>query len=218
MVMVLLLIVLAVLVLIFLPLIILLLSQVKVEISFTYKGHHPNLLIKVVLWRIIKFRRNIPLIELNPDTMTINILEKDDYFGSQKEKNKSFKFEDIQQQWKLMNGVIKTTKDVIPHIKRALKAVQLHQLSWHTLVGVNRADHTAILTGVLYSLKGGVASMAMNYLTPIGTPIYSIQPHYTNSTYQTELECILSFKLGQIMRELLSIARQYGKLKKVGIK
>ncbi|MGP4071247.1 hypothetical protein ACTWQB_01675 [Piscibacillus sp. B03] len=216
--MVLILIGLAIILLLLLLIFSLLFSQVKISIQFTYRNHSKNLTIQMILWKYIKFTRNIPIIDLNTETFSLDVIEKDHYFGKKKEKNKSFTFDDIKQQWTLVNEVLKTTKDVIPHVKKAMKAVHIHQFSWHTMVGVTRADQTAILTGLMYTTKGGLASFVMNYLTFKCTPVYSIQPYYVKPTYQTDLECILSFKLGQIMRELFSVAKQYGKLKKVGTK
>ncbi|WP_054754330.1 DUF2953 domain-containing protein [Piscibacillus salipiscarius] len=106
----------------------------------------------------------------------------------------------------------------LPHLKKALKAIQVNQFNWDTMLGVSRADHTAELTGVLYTVKGGIAAMMLNYLTLSTNPDYTVQPYYVKPTYQTELKCILSFKLGKIMRELYSVGKQYGKLKKVGLK
>ncbi|TFB25048.1 hypothetical protein E3U55_01250 [Filobacillus milosensis] len=197
---------------------ILILSKVTVEIFFTYADHRKDLFIKIKMLKFIKIKRTIPVMEINTDTLSLAVVEQDQFMNKEKENNKSFNIDDFKKQWTVVDEVIHTTRDVIPHFKKAMYSVKLKYFKWDTLVGLKSAHHTAIITGCLYSVKGICSSVLTEVLHNETIPTYTIQPHYSRLTYQTEFKCIFSFQIGKIMRELYSIVKKYGQIKKVGTK
>ncbi|RPF55348.1 hypothetical protein [Aquisalibacillus elongatus] len=169
----------------------LLLSQIRIEINLNYTNNYKNLFVKVKFLRLMTFKKNFTLEEEA-------ILQS---FEEQKTttESKSIDFKQMKS--------LDTLKDLVPYIKALLQSIHVDKLNWHSMIGLTSADQTAVVTGWLYSVKSLISTSVTQVMNNQTIPVYSIQPNYQQATYQTELECILSFKFGQIMRELLGILR-----------
>ncbi|GEL76874.1 DUF2953 domain-containing protein [Tenuibacillus multivorans] len=193
----------------------LLFSPITVKIMLTYADDQKDLYIEIKVLRFIKIKRSIPLMNIDSDSLTLDAESEEQ---PSNEKEKSFNVDDLEKQWEVVEKFIKSKKDIIPNLKRTLHTIKLQQWRWNTAIGVDSAHYTAILTGSLYSIKSMISLFLASFFENESDPYYSVSPQYSKPTYQTELKCILSFQLGQIMHELFSIFRKYEKMKKVGTK
>ena len=183
-------------------------SRMHVEIAFTYNEKDKELLVSIQWLRLIKFNKTISFADLEEQ-----LKEENDDFDLE-EKLKSFN-DDNEQDQSLMQK-FNLAKHLLPEFKKMLKSIRLDQLEWVTSLGLKHADQTAMLTGLLYAVKGMVSSFFITMMQNETHPKMTVTPIYVKPTYETEVKCIFSFKIGQIMRDMFRILLQYKKFKKVG--
>ncbi|GAA0456128.1 hypothetical protein [Alkalibacillus silvisoli] len=203
-----------ILIIILITVIFVLFTKVTVELMLTYENKQKDVYITVKWLNFKVFKRTIPVIDLNSD-LSVDVFEKDEMLNVQTpDKEKNYTPKEMQEQYHIVQKVIDTTKDVIPHIKRLIESFHLHHFHWVSELGVKAANQTATLVGMTYSTK----SMGCHWMTVLMksdlTPQFKVIPNYNKPTLESELECILSIRIGQIMRNALSIAWQYQKIKR----
>ncbi|MGM8215617.1 DUF2953 domain-containing protein [Bacillaceae bacterium W0354] len=189
-------------------------SHITIHFVFTYNDNQKDIIITFIWMKLIKFTRTIPVTDFDYSNMTLESLKNDETMGYENENKKS---EDIKQREKAQ-AILTTMKDVIPDIKKLLKSIRLKNLEWNTSFGLKYADHTALMTGLLYSFKGFIVSFVMNSVQNFTTPSVNVQPLFNQKKYETKVQCILSFRIGQIMRNMLKILNKLGKNEKGGSK
>ncbi len=180
----------------------------------TYANKQKDLFITVSWLRFNIFERTIPVMNLDED-FNLDVVEEDKMLNHHMpEKEKEYSYDDLKDQYKIIQQVIDITKDVIPHLKRLIQSFQLHHFHWISELGVKAANQTAIIVGTLYTLK----SLGCRWMTSLMksdlNPELKVIPNYHKSILQSELECILSVRIGQIMRNALVLAWQYKKIKR----
>src|SRR5690625_581575 len=185
-----------------------LLSRMHVEMSFTYNDNDKALAVSIRWLRLVKFTKTIYLTDLDEQLKEENnkfdLEEKIREFNEDSEQNMSLK-----QKFNLV-------KALLPEVRNMLSSIRLDQLEWMTNFGLKHADQTAIMTGLLYSLKGVISNFLITMMQNATRPKMTVTPIYVKPTYETEVKCIFSFKIGQIMRDMFRILIQYKKFKKVG--
>ena len=72
-------------------------------------------------------------------------------------------------------------------------------MEWHSVIGVGNAALTGTLTGALWSVKGGVLGVISNYMRLKDMPNLSITPSFQKAYSQTQLSCMIQFRIGYAM-------------------
>ncbi len=189
-------------------------SKVTVELMATYANKQKDIFITVKWMNIKVFRRSIPVIDLKSD-LSVDIVEKDEMLNHEvPDKEKHYTPQYMEEQYHIIQKVVDTTRDVIPHVLNVVRAFRLHHFKWVSELGVKAANQTAVLVGTAYSLKSMGCHWMVVLMQSDYNPEFEVRPNYQKPSLQSELECILSIRIGQIMRNALSIAWHYQKLKR----
>ncbi|PKR79289.1 hypothetical protein CEY16_05990 [Halalkalibacillus sediminis] len=193
------------------------LSKLTVDIYFTYAEEQKDLIFTVSWFGMRIFKRIIPLIELNLEEGALEVLEKDDPLAVEgREKRKKFTLQDMKNQLEDVNKLIRTTTDFFPQVKRILSTFEIRNLECSSSIGLGRADHTAILIGQIYSIQAVIYQILASNIKKASTPLFQNHAVYSREYFEIDFNCILSFKIGDIMRSAFKIMKQYQKVKKVG--
>ena len=84
-------------------------------------------------------------------------------------------------------------------VRYFLRKVSVRKLEWHSVIGVGNAALTGTLTGALWSVKGGVLGVISNYMRLKDMPNLSITPSFQKAYSQTQLSCMIQFRIGYAM-------------------
>lgn len=80
-----------------------------------------------------------------------------------------------------------------------LRFMMIKKISWHTSLGLDDAYNTAISTGVLWALKGGIISILSSHSSLNGL-VLDVVPDYTQIGLESNFKCIFTLRLAHIMR------------------
>lgn len=191
--------------------IVILFSKLTIKLIFTYNEQNKDLFLTIHWLKFIKVTRTISVFDFDETELDLDFV----YKTNSAEREKSFNIEQLKQKRQSIKDAVNIFRQITPEIKQALKNIHLQELSWATLIGTEKADQTAILTGVLFSVKGMVSSTLINVLTNFSRPEIDVTPIFHEACYRTKLKCILSFRIGQIIRDMIKVLFKYLKMKKV---
>ncbi|MCD8501904.1 MAG: DUF2953 domain-containing protein [Bacillaceae bacterium] len=184
--------------------------RLKINLSYLHDKDNDDLKIKVTtLFGLLKFRFEVPLIAIDKESPSIVIKEEHHSGLGDSENTSKVTAKDVTK------GIEKV-KDFLEHIvgfhkigKNFLKKVKVHHFSWNTVLGIGDAAHTAVLTGVVWGLKGTILGIISNYMLLKVRPEIHVQPHFQLVTSHTELTCMFSFRLGNAILAALQVIKHW---------
>ncbi|WP_026693653.1 DUF2953 domain-containing protein [Peribacillus kribbensis] len=80
-------------------------------------------------------------------------------------------------------------------IKKFLSRSSVNRLSWHSKIGTGDAAHTSVLSGAAYGIKSTVIGVLLKYIPFQNPPAYSVEPLYHYKAVNTEISCIVEFRI-----------------------
>jgi len=185
-------------------LIIILYSNIKIEISFKRHNEDDMLGINIIVfYGIFKYKRQIPFMDLVKGHDNISALElksEVQYNGKHKGEDKSVI--NIHEAQKIIDKYkklyIRFEKFIVPFIKRIKEKIIIKKIYLNTELGTNDAAETAVITGIIWSLKSYAVTILANNFDSSDIFV-NVVPNYNIRTFKTSIDCIFSIKLGNII-------------------
>jgi hypothetical protein len=176
-------------------------TKLTIILNFFHHNDNDELKVEFRIWfGLIKYKMNVPLIKIDDDSPSI-VVKGNSQLGDSNEEESSTNVEQITKD----NLITKMTnaKDIINHVfslnvivRKFLKRIVIKRFEWHSLVGVGDAAHTGMITGALWTIKGGFVGMLSHFLRLKEMPVLSVTPHFQLAVIQTRITCIFQFRIG----------------------
>ncbi|MCE5285486.1 MAG: DUF2953 domain-containing protein [Pelosinus sp.] len=84
-------------------------------------------------------------------------------------------------------------------MRKTISSLHCEHFSWHTACGTGDAATTALMTGLLWSLKGTVLQRIKKHSVLEVQPSISIKPDWGTNQFATAFECIFSIRIGHVI-------------------
>lgn len=78
-----------------------------------------------------------------------------------------------------------------------IKRIKIKQFKWHSSIGFDDADQTAIGSTLLLTLKSMIIKSVITFFNEPNDLQYNVRPEYNDYGLKTDCRCIFSLKLGQ---------------------
>jgi hypothetical protein len=181
------------------------LTKLSIYISYSHYKDDDDLKIEIRAWfGLIKLKKHIPLIKLDDNSPSI-IMKEDT------EKNET-KVNQITANDMMSN--LKNYKEVLKHvfelhriIKKFFKKVSIKKFEWYSVVGIGDAAHTGMITGALWSIKGGIIGLLSKYLRFQVMPNLMVTPDFNRMISQTSFVCMIQFRIGNAMLAAIKLLK-----------
>ncbi|NRG44756.1 DUF2953 domain-containing protein [Bacillus sp. CRN 9] len=181
-------------------LIIIAFSKLHVTLHYFHQAKQHHLQLQFKLWKFIKYKVDIPLIELSEEKPAVKFTEKSSSIGGMSdEKTEEFTADDLLNSIKNMNEVITHVASFYHIVRHFLSKITIKQLRWHTIVGVGDAALTGMLTGAFWAVKGSILGVISHYMKLRTSPDIVIAPQFQFAVTQTSFICIFHFRIGHAM-------------------
>jgi hypothetical protein len=173
-------------------------TTVRVTIHLIRKGKDDKVRTNVKAWfGLINIRTETPIIKMAED---LSGTEYQMEMESPNEKIDKVKFkvkpsELLQLQHRIYNW-IKKVHALNRIIKKLLKGIRLEQLEWKSAIGTGDAAQTGTLAGISWGVKSNIIGLISNYLTLRAIPRIHIEPLFQEKKLETELKCMIRFRIG----------------------
>lgn len=172
--------------------ILLLISKLHITISYSHIKDNDQLTIKFRLW-FFKYTINVPLIRVDQETNSIVVAKKKD---KEEPESKQFTAHEILNSFK-------DTKEIFQHVvglhrivRNFLRKVSVNKLIWHSNFGIGDAALTGMLVGAGWAIKGSIVGLVSRYMRLKILPEMSITPLFLQVYSQTQIKCMISFRIG----------------------
>ena len=165
-------------------------THLSIAFNYTYIRSAQVLMISVYFYNIRLLRREMPL----DDNEKINILELIEKVDELPNKFSDL-FQKIQDLHYISTAILKKTE--IKHFK------------WDTYIGTGEASTTGIAIAGGWTVKGVLIGIISEQSTFACKPNLTIIPHFQERIIQSEIDCILSIKMGQTIYTFMKALRKH---------
>lgn len=101
-----------------------------------------------------------------------------------------------------INNAYKLYKGVGLYI---ISKTKIEYIKWHTEIGFNNAALTAIVSGIIYAIKGNIITYLSSFLNHDNIDI-NVKTSYNKEIFETDLNCIIRIKIANIIIAGIRIA------------
>ncbi|MBP2077327.1 DUF2953 domain-containing protein [Oceanobacillus polygoni] len=159
-------------------LVILLFSSIYISIQYIYEQTKQHVTVSIFILRIKLYKKSYDLSKFN-DNSTASGEESLTFFSGKIK----FYYQKLQKVNRLLNTL--------------LKPIRLHQFNWNTVGGTGNAALTGIMSGGLWTVKNTLSLYLINKLQVKCKPIVYLEPNFQHRFLYTNLDCMLSIRLGK---------------------
>jgi hypothetical protein len=184
-------------------------STIRIELSFFHRNDNTEMQITFRMYRFIKYKIKIPLLQVDISDHKIKIREEQTGMGTKKEKKKKVTFAKLIKQYHSFQSMLAHVQGFYEIIKKFCSKIKISNLSWHSAVGLGDASSSAITSGALWGIKGFVLQLANTFFILKGSPSISVVPVFQVMHSETRLSCMISFKIGHAILVMLRMLKAW---------
>ncbi|MCO4849726.1 DUF2953 domain-containing protein [Bacillus vallismortis] len=198
-------------ILILIGIVLLLRMKMYVAVEYLHADDNDKLTLKITaLWGLIRIKKSIPAIKVNKADGTVDIKQKTKSKVKKSSSEKKVTFADVQQSIHKIEMFMHQVKNLRKISASFLAHLHITKLEWITIVGIQDAAVTGVLTGAVWGVKGGIAAMLYDHLNFVNKPVYEVIPSFQVPVSKTHFQCIFFFRFGHAMLAAFKFAK-YGR-------
>lgn len=181
------------------------LQPIRIEVEYWRDGTDDRLLLLLKGPLGLVFQRTeIPVVDISftaAGPIVSFVQESQDAIrGSQRTRKTKVLLKEIQKLRKVWRKLRRTLDTYRPVIEYMLSHVRLEALTWETRLGTADAAVTAMLTGLVWSVKGTlVTTMQARFPLVAERSSITVSPAYHQACFSTFFHCIFSIRLVHVI-------------------
>ncbi|HLR40198.1 MAG TPA: DUF2953 domain-containing protein [Virgibacillus sp.] len=170
-------------------------SRIYFTCHFTYTQQKQVLIIGIYFYRLRLWRREIDL-SSNENAATWDIW-----------KDKIF-VEGLKHIQKECRTGLEKIRELNSVISLFLRKIRFHDLNWHTHIGTGDASTTGIAAGGVWITKGMIVGFISQQSNLVCRPNTTVKTYFQYKYIQTNIDCIVSIRIGQAITVFLKAMRK----------
>lgn len=176
-------------------------SRIYITCTYRCENHMQFLHIQIHMFTLRLYQKHI---QMNSETKGFweRIQEMDE-------------LNNITQLRKRIRTFFNSFGDVKNMAKTILHDISVHQINWHTHLGVKDADVTGVVTGMVWIAKGIMIACIDRVSHLQCTPDISIVPYFQQTVIESEVKCMISIKVGNAMFRAFQLIQKLFSTKEV---
>ncbi|MCI4137807.1 DUF2953 domain-containing protein [Bacillus vallismortis] len=187
-------------ILILIGIVLLLRMKMFVAVEYLHADDNDKLTLKITaLFGLIRIQKSIPAIKVNKADGTVDIKQKTKSKVKKSSNEKKITYDDVQQSIHKIEMILHQVKNLRKISASFLAHLHITKLEWITIVGIQDAAVTGVLTGAVWGVKGGIAAMLYDHLNFVNKPVYEVIPSFQVPVSRTHFQCIFFFRFGHAM-------------------
>lgn len=176
---------------------------VRISVDLKIIKDRGECLIKIYVWKMKIMTFDIPEFKLDPATFNLKYKSESEALHMKNEDEKTIDESDVKTYLDRHEKLIDIIKNFDLEASKFIKSINIYHIKWYTACGIGDANHTGMLMGLIWSLKGFLMGFTTRYVNVPDQPLLDIQPAYNHWTFQTHFRCIISFQLRKAISLLL---------------
>ncbi|WP_042459708.1 DUF2953 domain-containing protein [Neobacillus dielmonensis] len=181
--------------------VIIIFTKLTILVNYHHQNDDDHLKVEFRIWLgLIKYKLDVPLVKVDEDSPSVvvktNTYAGDSPDGASDGNVEEYTKKDIKSYLKNRQLLRQQIFKLNVIMKKFLRKVSVKKFEWQSLIGVGDAAHTGVISGALWSVKGGIIGLVSHYLNLKAAPQLSITPHFQASVFHTRISCIFQFRIG----------------------
>lgn len=175
------------------------LSYVHITFVFHRLSDDDYISVNITVFKIIKLKYEIPTLDIvfnNKLMPGIRMKKKLSSRAKDIQKSKNiFSISNLKKAYKKFKKIFDIYRESIEYL---IHKIKITSITWHTSIGTGDAAYTAILTGVLWGIKGNI----VNYIIKdkkYGEIDLDVAPNFSKPVFETYLHCIIKIQIANII-------------------
>ncbi|MED3515308.1 DUF2953 domain-containing protein [Bacillus subtilis] len=187
-------------ILILIGIVLLLRMKIHVALEYLHAADNDKLTLKITaLFGLIRIKKTIPAIKVNKEDGTVDIKQKTESKMKISSGKKKITQNDVQQSINKIEMLLHQVTRLRKISASFLAHLHITKLEWVTVIGIQDAAVTGVLTGAVWGVKGGIAAMLYDHLDFVNKPVYEVIPSFQVPVSKTHFQCIFFFRSGHAM-------------------
>lgn len=182
----------------------------NVHMAFHYRHCQDDdwLTLNVRIWGLSIYKFEVPDITFDEDSSSLIYKQKRQAakMNQQEIKNKVTS-EDLLEKLKMAQRLLEKVGGFHKIMRRFLGHIRVRRFQWYSCFGLEDAAATGIAAGGAWMLKGNIIGLLDHYIQLVDAPQYSISPIYDGLYSETDLSCMISFRIGHAMSAGIQIVK-----------
>ncbi|HET7577882.1 MAG TPA: DUF2953 domain-containing protein [Bacillales bacterium] len=191
----------------FLLIILVLVTKLHITIHYNHQHDDDSLVIRFRAWGMLAYTYEVPIIAIDEDSPSIELQQEKGGPSQKKESDKKITKHDILEKIKLFQRLLENIEGFHQILKRFFRHMKVNCFEWHTRFGLGDAAWTGTATGVVWALKGNIVGLTAHYMNLVAEPQLSVEPVWQVEDSETDLVCMISFRIGHAMGAALQIVK-----------
>lgn len=206
----------AIILLLIINIIIVILTRLFFTVTYLHKTDGDYLSIELRFWKWIRIKKEIPLVAIDKEELSIKTKEKTEVGKDNKgSESKSYTPEEFVSQFERFKDLLQRVVGLHSIMKRFLSKVHIEKLLWDTQVGTSEASTTGMACGGVWAIKGCIVGLLASLTQLDVKPEMYVTPYFQQKHTQTRLECMFYFRFGQaIFAVFLLVRHTHGRVPK----
>lgn len=190
--------------------ILMLFSTISIQLQYSHFQDTDCLKLKALIWRKVPvYKVEVPVIKIDPVKAEVKFETKDESAAGNKDKKEILTKQKMEAHIDKFQKFLYKVNGLYKIINRFLKKVHVKNFRWQTEIGLGDAALTGLMTGFAWSVKGGVIGLIGNKMVFDDKPEISINPLFQVNRSQTNLSCMISFKIGNAILVALQVVKHW---------
>lgn len=174
-------------------------TVIHIRVEYNRVHEDDQLLVEFSVWRFLRYKKNIPLLNLKDEGLQYTETSKTEAGESiqeKKNKKKLFTPQDIYNLKRNIDRWLRRVHDLNQIMKKTLKKVRCDQLEWNTKIGLGDAAATGTFTGVVWGIQSCIVAVIAHYISLRSMPHMNVIPNFQNKWLETRLLLHFRFRVG----------------------
>lgn len=190
--------------------------RVRFEVAYHRKGKDDHLKVEMTALRgLIRYRTEVPIIDLDQYFLKPFLKMETDIEGVVshpiQDKGMVVKIPILVILRKLplyLKNGLRLLNRYNSALRRLLKSIRCHNLSWTTSFGLGDPAYTGMVTGMLWGIKGFIFRVfRSNVGAMLKPPEFSVVPCFNDTCFKLDFNCIFDLRIGHIIITGLQIIK-----------
>lgn len=174
---------------------------VMIKVSYGRQGEQDLLVMGISIWPGLRYSFRVDMVDFKASLQGTSL-----FFRAGKKKQGTQLEKGIGYQWPPIGELVRDALfwiDVISALKPSIDYLRqrtvISDLKWKTVFGFRDPYITGVASGLIWSVKGYIASAACSLFRLSGPPALSVIPDFNNAGISINLNCILMTRTGYII-------------------
>ena len=187
--------------------VLILFTKIHVTVHYHHYQDDDSLTIRFRAWGMTVYTYEVPMIAFDEETPSILLKQKKKSANVKQKPEKKVTKDDILARIEKFRRLLKNIDNLHRIVKRFLSRMTVSRFEWYTRFGLGDAAWTGMATGAVWAAKGNVIGLIAHYMQLTTEPDISVEPVWQLDHSETDLSCMISFRIGHAMGAGLKIVK-----------